>query len=458
MSSRGDVCALGVEALGRAYRAGELSPVAVCEAVLARIGRLDPSLHAFISVTADRALTEARAAERRFRDGIDLGPLQGIPYSVKDCIRAAGTRTTAASRLLADAPPDEADAEVVARLTAAGAVLIGKTNLYEFVFAEPGPDDLFPQTQNPRGRGLRAGGSSSGSAAAVAAGLGVFSLGTDTGGSVRHPANLCGVVGYVAAAGAISNDGTIPVSHRLDRVGILARDVDDVARCADVVANQPAPAGRGVPRVALGGNRIFKLGAAEAVAACRGVADLLAGLGIACPSVEVPLAERANWAADTIMGVDAVVYHERFASRSHLYGRNFVARIQPSRVAPASDYAKACDIRAAMHTAWRDLFRSIDILVLPGNMSAAPHQDQETITVEGIETPVRMVTSPATRASSLTGYPSLVLPVAQSTDVLPIGVQLVARPGAEGMLFELARALEAGTGNLSRKWGIEPRN
>ena len=174
-----ELCALGVGELGRLYRAGKVSPVDVTAPTLARITGLNPELRAYLAVDEEAALAAARAAEQQILAGGDLGPLHGVPVAVKDLIRVRGTRTTAASRVLLDAPPDKTDAPVVQRLRAAGAVVIGKLNLHEFAFGEPDPDGPFGDVQNPRKLGHQAGSSSSGSAAAVAAGLAVAALGTD---------------------------------------------------------------------------------------------------------------------------------------------------------------------------------------------------------------------------------------------------------------------------------------
>jgi aspartyl-tRNA(Asn)/glutamyl-tRNA(Gln) amidotransferase subunit A len=224
-----EICAFGVSELGRLYRRGELSPVEATKACLERIKRLQPILNAYLSVTEETALASARVAEQQFRAGIDVGPVQGIPVSVKDIIRATGTRTTAASRLLQEAPPDTDDATVTKRLRASGAVLLGKLNLHEFAYGDPDPDGPFGVVQNPRRLGHQCGGSSSGCGAATAAGLGVVSFGTDTGGSIRHPAAVCGVYGLKPTYGLVPLTGVIPLSPYLDTVGPLGRSVADVA-------------------------------------------------------------------------------------------------------------------------------------------------------------------------------------------------------------------------------------
>jgi len=235
-----DPCALGVEDLARLYRHRALSPVDVVRATLARIERLTPALNAFITVLSESALAAARAAEAQMTGGIFLGPLHGVPVSVKDIIRVHGVRTTAASRVLHDAAPDDEDATVVRRLRTAGAIVLGKVNLHEFALGDPDPDGPFGIVQNPRRVGYQAGSSSSGSGAATAAGLGVISLGTDTGGSIRHPAAVCGVVGLKPTYGLVPVRGVIPLSVHLDHVGPLGRSVADVAAALSAIAGGDA--------------------------------------------------------------------------------------------------------------------------------------------------------------------------------------------------------------------------
>ena len=234
-----DLCSLGVFELARLYRENKVSPVEAVEAHLQRCDRLNPVLNAFLAILRDSAMEAARAAESLFRAGVDLGPLQGVPVSVKDIIRVRGTRTTAASKVLLEEGLDRDDAVVVRRLRAAGAILIGKTNLHEFATGDPDPAGPFGLVQNPRLVGCHPGSSSSGAGAAAAAGLGVIAVGTDTGGSVRIPAYLCGVAGLKPTTGRIDLGGIIPLSWTLDTVGPLARRVRDVGAAWAVCAGRP---------------------------------------------------------------------------------------------------------------------------------------------------------------------------------------------------------------------------
>lgn len=478
---RGDPCELGVNELGRLYRRGELSPVEATRAVLDRITRLNPELNAYLTVLEEQALAAARAAELQFGAGIDLGPLQGIPVSVKDNIRVKSARTTAASRVLLDAPIDECDAPVVRRLRAAGAVLVGKTNLHEFANGAPDPEGPFGNVQNPRRIGHHAGISSSGSGAAVAAGLGVVSLGTDTGGSIRHPASVCGVVGLKPTYGLVPTRGVIPVSVHLDVVGPLGRSVADVAAGLGAIAGHdpadPSSAlvapddyvgalGRDVRGLRLGlpSNRCFHFGRPEALALLERARASLAGLGLAPTPVELPLAEETLRRTEPpydittlIFSVDLLASHERYSGREGLYGRHLRERLQVGREISATQYARAREKQAEIRRRWLGVFEHVDLLVLPANVAGAPPHGSSTIEVDGTEYPAPVVTAGFNRPASLTGFPALVLPVGETPEGLPVGMQLVGPPFGESRLLAVGHALESALGELVQRWGIEPR-
>ncbi len=466
-----DLCALGIAQLACLYRSRELSPVDVVRAVLDRIDRLNPDLNAYITVLRESAISAANAAGLQFAAGINLGPLQGVPVSVKDIINVAGTRTTAGSRVLVDAPIDQEDAPVVRRLRAAGAVIVGKTNLHEFAFGDPDPEGPFGLVQNPRKIGHQAGSSSSGSAAAVAAGLGVLSLGTDTGGSVRHPASVCGVVGLKPTYGLLSLRGVIPLSTHLDHVGLLGRSVADVAAgLAAVAGHDPDdPYSVAVPSVdysrELGGdvrgiklgiptNRIYQFGLREALDLVERAKDVLVDLGLAAVPVELPRAEETNDLNTTIIAVDLLLYHERYRGRENLYGRDFLKRAERGRQISGIQYARAMEAREEIRRLWLGVFKRVDLLLLPANVAGAPPHGQEMIEIDGEQHPVRMVTSRFSRAANLTGFPAIVVPVGETPEGLPIGVQLVAPPFAEARLLAVGHALERA---LGLRWPIEPR-
>jgi aspartyl-tRNA(Asn)/glutamyl-tRNA(Gln) amidotransferase subunit A len=469
-----DLCALNVSDLGFLYRSRKVSPVEVTKAVLQRIERWNPELRAYISVLHEQGLASARIAEQQIVAGIDLGALQGVPIAVKDNMRVRGSRTTAASRVLADAPLDQEDATVVRRLRASGAILIGKLNLQEFARGEQDSDSPFSEVQNPRLLGHQAGSSSGGSAAAVAAGLAVITLGTDTGGSIRHPASVCGVVGLKPTYGLVPLQGVIPLSTSLEAVGPLGRTVADIAAAlGSIAAHDPtdptsilAPIPdyvggldmdlRGL-RLGVPTNAFYRFGIPDALAALENGREKLIDLGLIPIPIELPFAEETNELSKLIIDVDLWIYHERFSDREAFYGRDFLNRSLPGLDTRAIDYARAKESQAEIRRRWLRIFERVDLLLLPGNAAGAPPMGIDTIEVAGESYAVSMVNSRFNRAANITGFPALVLPCGATGDGLPIALQLVGPPLSEHRLLAAAHRLEGSLGRLVSQWGVEPR-
>src|SRR6185503_15184541 len=469
-----DPCALGVKALGALYRAGSLSPVEATRSVWTRIEQLNPELRAYLSVAAESSLATARAAELQFEAGIDLGPMHGIPISVKDNIAVMGTRTTAASRVLFDAPFDQEDAEVIRRLRAGGAVIVGKTNTHEFALGAPDEEGPFGNVQNPRKLGHQAGSSSSGAAAAIAAGLGALAVGTDTGGSVRHPAGLYGVVNIKPTHGLISMRGVVPMSYQLDHVGLIGRSVADVAAGLTVAAGLDpldphsaaaphdeylAALGRDVRglRLALPTNDMYQFGSRQARTVFDRAHATLGALGVERVAIVLPRAEELNDIYLSVMGVDMLSYHETLNAPEDLYGRDMRKRMAVAREVSATRYARALMAKDDIRRAWLGLFEQVDLLAVLSNVSGAPAHGVEMIEIEGAWHPARMVSSPFSRGFSTIGFPAIVIPIGEMLDGLPIGIQLVGPPFSESRLFAVADALERALGDLVGTWGIDVR-
>ncbi len=353
------LCELGVLDLARLYRRGEVSPREVVSAHLGRCERLNPVLNAYLVLLHKSAVDAAIAMEALFRADVDLGPLQGVPVSVKDLMRLRGTPTTAGSRVLLQEPPDQEDAAVVRLLRAAGAIIIGKTNLYEFASGDPDPAGPFGLVQNPRRVGHHSGMSSSGAGAAVAAGLGVVAIGTDTGGLVRIPAYLCGVSGLKPTTGRVSTEGVIPLSWTLDSVGPLARRVSDVAAVMAVCAgpglteaimskttepyfpyhlDAPVRGWRvGVPR-----GKLFEQLQTSVAEGFERTLQLLRDLGCELIDFDPTGIEVMNELTVLITRAEVACYHERYRQREHLYGANFLKeRILAGRELKALTYLAA---------------------------------------------------------------------------------------------------------------------
>ena len=468
-----ELCALGVAELARRYRDKSVSPVEVTRATLDRIATLHPKLNAFLTVLGDSALIAAEAAERLFLAGIDLGPLQGVPFSVKDNIEVRGTRTTAASRQRLDAPIDTEDAPVVRRLRQAGAVLVGKTNLHEFAAGVPERDGPFGWVQNPRKLGYQSGSSSSGAGAATASGQGVFALGTDTGGSIRLPALLCGTVGLKATYGRCSIRGIVPLSVYFDHVGPLTRSVADAAYALNAIAGHDAAdpysalapvddyvaaLGRDIRGLRLGvpTNTFYRDAEPAILTAYDGAIAALRSRSLAVTELVLPRVEEVPDITQRLIHPDACAYHEQYRGREHLYAQSFRDFVLPGRERLAFDYVQARHTVAEITAAWRALFERVDVLITPSSPVVAPLHDVWVVEVGGQKRNYRLEVGRFSRPWNLCGFPAIVLPSGVTAEGLPTSVQLVAPPFAEGRLLAVAQALEQELGMASRL-GIDVR-
>jgi aspartyl-tRNA(Asn)/glutamyl-tRNA(Gln) amidotransferase subunit A len=453
------------------YRRGEASPVEVVEAHLRRCEELNPVLNAFLVILRDSAVEAARAAEALFRAGVDLGPLQGVPVSVKDLIRVRGTRTTAASRVLLSEPPDSDDAPVVRQLRRAGAVIIGKTNLHEFATGDPDPAGPFGLVQNPRRIGHHPGSSSSGAGAAAAAGLGVIAIGTDTGGSVRIPAYLCGVAGLKPTNGLIDLEGIIPLSPTLDTVGPLARRVRDLGAVLEAwiggLAEGISPShggGGGLAdpvtlrgwRVGAAGGNFFRGMQPEVSSAFAATLGVLRERGCRVAEFEPPGMESMYDLNLTITQAEGSAVHEAYRDRESLYGRNFRERILVGREMKALTYLAARRRQAELQREWTRLVRGFDVLVLPSGPAVAPPHGVTTVEIGGEKIPFRKALSLYTRPANLLGWPALTVPDGFNREGLPTGIQILGPPRSEACLLALGQVVEDALG-VAEKLGIEPR-
>jgi aspartyl-tRNA(Asn)/glutamyl-tRNA(Gln) amidotransferase subunit A len=426
---------------------GTISPVDLVTGCLAQI-EARPEINAFITRTDERALEDARFLDSEIRDGRYRGPLHGIPIAIKDLIDVAGTPTTSGSAVPARLPA--ADAVTIERLRAAGAIIIGKTNLHEFAFGTTSEESAFGPVRNPIDVSRSAGGSSGGSAAALAAGMCFGALGTDTGGSIRIPSAACGTVGLKATLDEISCDGVVPLSTTCDHLGPMARSVSDVALLFDVMRGRP-PFGVarstdtftfGVP----GPYFCDKLdpGTRDALDRARMAIE---AAGHAVEDVEI---EHAPRTADVYLHIvlpEAARYHapalERFASS---YCPGVRVRLEMGRYVLAEDYLRAMRLRAILTTAVDRALDGCHALLLPALAIAAPPLGVSTVDVGGSIEPVRAVMLRLTQLFNLTGHPAIALPAAQATDPLPRGIQLVGRRQQTERLLEIAAEVEGVVG------------
>ncbi|MFD8543079.1 amidase [Streptomyces sp. NPDC059649] len=436
----------------RAIAARELSPVELTDSVLARIEEVEGDLGAYVTVRADEARKAAAQAERDIAAGRHRGPLHGIPMTLKDLIDVEGLPTTASSRVRARHLA-LADSTVAARLRSAGAVLLGKTHTHEFAYGL-----TTPQTRNAWAADRVAGGSSGGSAVAVAAGEATFAIGTDTGGSIRVPAALNGVVGLKPTYGLVPMDGVTPLSWSLDHIGPITRTVRDAelvlaALTGHHTTEGPSPTVASLAglRVAVPRNYYFDRVAPEVAAAVRAAIAQLSALGAELSEIDIPMTEYVQATQWGVMVPEATASHEQTLRTSpELYGPDVRVLLEAGGLIPATDYLRAQRARALMHRAWARLFDEVDLIVAPTVPCTAVHRDQEEINwpaTEGTEGTgsTESVSDAYVRLSApanLTGLPSLSLPVGLDSAGLPIGMQLIGRALDEATLLRAGRAYE----------------
>jgi Asp-tRNA(Asn)/Glu-tRNA(Gln) amidotransferase A subunit family amidase len=408
------------------------------DASLAAIAEHGARTNAFIRVDAEAARAAARVVDDERRRGIDRGPLHGMPISIKDLIDIAGQPTTAASNVRADHVA-EADAPIVQRLRNAGAVLIGKTNLHEFALGTTSEESAFGAVHNPHDLSRSAGGSSGGSAAAVAVGMGLASIGSDTGGSIRIPAAACGVVGLKPSLGEVPTDGVVPLCATFDHVGPITRSVADAASIWAVLIGRPsphitAPAPSAVRLGALGGYFTALLTSEVRTAFDGAIAKLrAAGVAIASRTIDgtetivdtyinISLPEAANWHAATL---DA---------RPGDYQPPVRERLERGRTISAVNYLHAREVRDALTRAVNAALEGCDALVLPTLPTVAPVLGATDVTMDnGEKLVVRAAMLRLTQLFNISGHPAISLPI--STTGLPVGLQLVGhRDNTEALL------------------------
>jgi len=417
---------------GRRFRAGTLTPSELTEELLGRIASENSRLNAFYEIFQDQAKADAARATRELANGQDRGPLHGIPVAIKDLFDVRGTVTTAGAHPGFRPPPATEDCEVVARLRAAGAVLLGKTALHEWALGLSNNNEHFGPTRNPWDLARIPGGSSGGSAAALAAGLTPLALGTDTGGSIRVPAALCGVVGVKPTYGRVSLRGVTPLSRSLDHAGPMANTVEDAFLLLETISDfrrAPAPA----PRLVLWDGFFQDEVEPEILRLVRAAAALLG------PPVMVDLGDvdATRLANTVILYSDAAAYHEeRLKAHPDWFGRSLRDRLPAGLTYRGVDYARARDVQRAWTAKLTELLGEDGVLALPTTtVPATPIGDPDGAELAKIMT---RLTTPF----NLSGLPVLALPVG-TVRGLPVGMQLVAGPGRESLLWHAGKKIEA---------------
>ena len=454
-----DLTTLSLADAARRIAARELSPVDLTEGYLARIAAENAAVNAFITVTAELARAQARAAEDEIARGHNRGSLHGIPVALKDLYDTRAVRTTAGSSFFADRVPD-ADSAVTERLAAAGAVLLGKLNMHEWALGVTSDNPHFGACRNPHALDRITGGSSGGSAAALAARLCAVSMGSDTGGSIRIPASLCGIVGLKPTRGRVSLRGAVPLSWTLDHAGPMARTVTDAAlllsaivgydpldaTCVDArVDDYLAHIDDGIQGWRVGVASDATLGTLEpdVRTAFRAAAETFASLGATVTDVELPRFVEAASLNATIVVTDGAAFHrERLETNPDGFGADVLTRLRRGVSTSSTDYALARHAGTEIRRAYESLFSAhggtLDILLTPTTPCVAPVRD-------GLDavTTARELTR-FTAPFNLTGLPALSLPCGSSNH-LPIGLQLIAAPWREAALLRAGRAFERAT-------------
>ena len=445
---------LSIAAMGQALRAGTVTAQQLARDALARIAARDPALQAFLLVTETRALEDARRADEELQAGRDRGPLHGIPYALKDIYDTAGIRTTCHSKLRVDHVPT-ADSVVAARLNDAGGVLLGKLATHEFAIGGPSFDLPFPPSRNPWNPQHITGGSSSGSATAIAARMVRMAMGSDTGGSIRGPAAWCGLVGIKPTYGRVSRRGVFPLSWTLDHCGPLSRSVEAAAITVQVLAGHdpqdcasadvPVPdyrAGlmRGVGGLRIGVPRAFFATAPAAMPAVIAGIDrtiaLLRDAGATVEDVMLPDYALFSAAGRVIMMAEAFAIHQADMQNRLLdYGEITANRFVLGAAITAADYINALRARRELTDAVNAMLGRYDALLTASALNTAPRFDAAP---DALSSASPMQTIPF----NVTGHPAMSVPVGLAQSELPISVQIVGRPFDEAMVFRIGQAIE----------------
>ena len=419
-------------------RQKKLSPVELTRACLDQIARLNPTVNAFITVMADAALEDAEKAEQEIQAGKRRGPLHGIPIGLKDIIDTAGVRTTAASSVFKDRVPNE-DAEVTKRLRAAGAVLIGKQNLHEFAYGGSSLISHFGPVRNPVNHDFIAGGSSSGSAAAVACGMCHAAIGTDTAGSIRVPAALCGVVGFKPSYGLVSAKGVIPLSGSLDHVGPITQCVEDAAillaeltgggeHYSQHLQKKDSKFAIGIPR-----KYFFEDLDPEVSCAVGNAIERFKDSGATVREVEIPVSTDR-----TVQAAESYAYHRQMVTSSpQLYNPETLRRIRTGEKITPDQYQNALRELKKIRAEIGEFFRDINVLITPTRPIPTP-KISELMQDPARMRPVELLLLRNTRPVNVWGLPAISVPCGITAEKLPIGLQIIGGPNQDAKVLQTA--------------------
>ena len=456
---------LSIQQAARLLRRKEISPLELVNVALARIEHLNPSINAFLTMLADRARKKARAAELEFirtrRGGAAklANPLFGIPISLKDNFWTRGIRTTAGSKILGNFIPNE-DSDVAARLASAGAILLGKTNMHEFAYGISNQNPHYGPVHNPWALDRISGGSSGGSAAATATGMCFASVGTDTGGSIRIPAALCGIVGLKPTYGLVSVAGVIPLAGSLDHAGPLARNVVDACIMLQAIAGR-YPKATTPPdfrklrrdrsqRFRLGWPReyFFERVYPEVQSAIKAAAKVFVSTGARFEDVSLPHLGDSLEPSTNIALSEATRYHQSqgfYPARAAEYGADVSSRLKMGTQVRAVDYLRAFEVKRQMESDFDAAFERVDAILAPTVPIAAPRIGEDETKIADENESVRSALVRLNRPANLTGHPAISIPCGFTRGALPIGLQLIGPRWAEASLLAIAHTYEDST-------------
>ena len=465
-----ELTSLNIQQAGDLLKRREISPLELTQAHLERIQKYDQHLNSFITLTPELALQQAHLAEKEIQQGNYRGNLHGIPLGLKDLFETQGIRTTAGSTFFAEYIP-ESDASVVQKLKEAGAILLGKLNMHEIALGATNENPHYGDCCNPWNLKCITGGSSGGNAAALAAGLCMGALGSDTGGSIRIPSSLCGVVGLKPTYGRVSLRGVIPLSWNLDHAGPMARSVRDVAILLQAIAGYDpqdawsvdmsgddylATPGEDLSgwRIALASDGYFSDHAVvdgEVLAAVQRSAQVFESLGAQVDRVPFPNAREAAMANGLMTPCDAAAFHhQRLAENPQGFGNDVLKRLQSGAAYTSTEYVQARRMQTILRCQFNEFFDEYDLLLTPTTPITAPVRGSGDAVDRA-----RLLTR-LTAPFNLTGMPALSIPCGWSTNKMPIGLQIVSKPWAErkvilaGELYEKARGFELPLASLSQ--------
>jgi aspartyl-tRNA(Asn)/glutamyl-tRNA(Gln) amidotransferase subunit A len=438
-----EIAFASITSLSKKLNDGDISPTELVELFVNRISQLNDTCKAFISLDLDAALV--RAAKIKYHPD---RPLSGIPYACKDLFDVKGLITTGGSKVLEDNIADE-DALAIVRMNTAGGIYLGKNNLHEFAYGATGENTLYGTPPNPYEQSRLAGGSSSGSAAAVGFGLCVAALGTDTGGSVRAPAALCGLVGFKPTYGRISTEGVIPYSWTLDHVGTITRTAGDAGILFEALKDAPAP-NKSVATPRLEGLKIgipetffYQRADSEILDSIDKLMAFLTASGAKLSSVPMPSMEFTRTVSLTVQMPEALSYHNRYLeSRGNLYSEDFRAGLALGQCLLAEQYVRA---KRFIETYRRDtdaVFKGVDILLTPATPAIAPKIGAVEVITDGFQEPAGNAITRYTSFFNMTGHPAITFPCGLHSTGLPIGAQLVAGHFEDEYLLHLVTEIE----------------